>query len=58
MRLIALLAVTTILFGQSVAEVTSENDPRVASWQSWKFAAALQSAASSQRPVIGVAAGR
>lgn len=32
--------------------VTSENDPRVASWQSWKFAAALQNATSSNRPVI------
>jgi prolyl oligopeptidase len=32
--------------------VTSENDPRVAPWQSWKFGAALESATSSGRPVI------
>ncbi len=31
---------------------TGENDPRVAPWQSRKFAAALQSATSSDRPVL------
>lgn len=32
--------------------ITSENDPRVASWQSWKFGAALQAATSSKRPIL------
>ncbi len=32
--------------------VTSENDPRVASWQSWKFAAALQNATASSEPIV------
>jgi prolyl oligopeptidase len=36
----------------AVLLVTSENDPRVPPWQSWKFAAALQSATSSRRPII------
>jgi prolyl oligopeptidase len=35
----------------AVLLVTSENDPRVAPWQSWKFAAALQAATSSTRPI-------
>jgi prolyl oligopeptidase len=32
--------------------LTSENDPRVASWQSWKFAAALEAATASRRPIL------
>jgi prolyl oligopeptidase len=32
--------------------ITSENDPRVASWQSWKFAAALQSANAGPHPIL------
>lgn len=36
----------------AVLLVTSENDPRVAPWQSWKFGAALESATSSGRPVL------
>ena len=32
--------------------ITSENDPRVAPWQSWKFGAALEAATSSKRPII------
>ena len=32
--------------------LTSENDPRVASWQSWKFGAALQAATSSKASVL------
>ncbi len=36
----------------AVLLVTSENDPRVAPWQSWKFGAALQGATSSGRPVL------
>lgn len=36
----------------AVLLVTSENDPRVAPWQSWKFGAALQAATSSKRPVL------
>ena len=31
---------------------TSENDPRVASWQSWKFAAALEAGTSGSAPII------
>jgi prolyl oligopeptidase len=31
---------------------TGINDPRVASWQSWKFAAALQAANSSANPIL------
>jgi prolyl oligopeptidase len=36
----------------AVLLVTAENDPRVAPWQSRKFAAALQAANTSQRPVL------
>lgn len=36
----------------SVLLETGENDPRVAPWQSRKFAAALQAATSSGRPVL------
>ena len=36
----------------AVLLVTSENDPRVAPWQSWKFGAALEAATSSGRPVL------
>ena len=36
----------------AVLLVTSENDPRVADWQSWKFGAALQAATSSGRPIL------
>ncbi|HTU80973.1 MAG TPA: prolyl oligopeptidase family serine peptidase [Candidatus Acidoferrales bacterium] len=36
----------------AVLLLTSENDPRVAAWQSWKFGAALQAATSSARPVL------
>jgi prolyl oligopeptidase len=36
----------------AVLLTTSENDPRVASWQSWKFGAALQAATSSPYPVL------
>jgi prolyl oligopeptidase len=36
----------------AVLLITGENDPRVAPWQSRKFAAALQSASSSGRPVL------
>jgi prolyl oligopeptidase len=32
--------------------LTSENDPRVASWQSWKFGAALQASTSSKAPIL------
>jgi prolyl oligopeptidase len=32
--------------------MTGENDPRVAPWQSRKFAAALQRASSSPRPIL------
>lgn len=35
----------------AVLLVTSENDPRVAPWQTWKFGAALQAATSSYRPI-------
>lgn len=35
----------------AVLLVTSENDPRVASWQTWKLGAALQAATSSNRPI-------
>lgn len=31
---------------------TGINDPRVASWQSWKFAAALQAANASDNPIL------
>ncbi|HLI98074.1 MAG TPA: prolyl oligopeptidase family serine peptidase, partial [Candidatus Baltobacteraceae bacterium] len=36
----------------AVLLLTSENDPRVPPWQTWKFGAALQAATSSQRPVL------
>jgi prolyl oligopeptidase len=36
----------------AVLLVTGENDPRVAPWQSRKFAAALQKADSSHRPIL------
>jgi prolyl oligopeptidase len=36
----------------AVLLITGENDPRVAPWQSRKFAAALQKASSSLRPVL------
>jgi prolyl oligopeptidase len=36
----------------AVLLLTSENDPRVAPWQSWKFGAALQAATSSTRPIL------
>lgn len=36
----------------AVLLVTAENDPRVASWQSSKFAAALQKANSSSQPIL------
>lgn len=36
----------------AVLLITGENDPRVAPWQSRKFAAALQKATSSSRPVL------
>ena len=36
----------------AVLLITGENDPRVAPWQSRKFAAALQRASGSQRPVL------
>ncbi len=36
----------------SVLLTTSENDPRVASWQSWKFGAALQHATTSGLPIV------
>jgi len=36
----------------AVLLITGENDPRVPSWQSRKFAAALQAANSSQRPIL------
>ena len=36
----------------AVLLVTGENDPRVAPWQSRKFAAALQHATSSSRPIL------
>lgn len=36
----------------AVLLATSENDPRVAPWQSWKFGAALQAATSSKRPIL------
>lgn len=36
----------------AVLLLTAENDPRVASWQSSKFAAALQKANTSTRPIL------
>jgi prolyl oligopeptidase len=36
----------------AVLLVAAENDPRVASWQSSKFAAALQKANISPRPIL------
>jgi prolyl oligopeptidase len=36
----------------AVLLLTSENDPRVAPWQTWKFGAALENATVSKRPVI------
>jgi prolyl oligopeptidase len=36
----------------AVLLITGENDPRVAPWQSRKFAAALQHATMSQRPIL------
>ncbi|HSP17093.1 MAG TPA: prolyl oligopeptidase family serine peptidase [Thermoanaerobaculia bacterium] len=36
----------------AVLLITAENDPRVASWQSSKFAAALQKANASPRPIL------
>ena len=36
----------------AVLLITGENDPRVAPWQSRKFAAALQHASSSSRPLL------
>lgn len=36
----------------AVLLITGENDPRVASWQSRKFAAALQKANTSSRPIL------
>ncbi|MBQ4856300.1 S9 family peptidase [Rhodanobacter sp. B2A1Ga4] len=36
----------------AVLLTTGENDPRVAPWQSRKFAAALQNASSSTRPIL------
>jgi prolyl oligopeptidase len=36
----------------AVLLITAENDPRVASWQSSKFAAALQKANSSAQPIL------
>jgi prolyl oligopeptidase len=36
----------------AVLLVTSENDPRVAPWQTWKFGAALEASTSSGRPVV------
>jgi prolyl oligopeptidase len=36
----------------AVLLTTSENDPRVASWQSWKFGAALQHATTSGLPIV------
>jgi prolyl oligopeptidase len=36
----------------AVLLITAENDPRVASWQSSKFAAALQKANTSPRPIL------
>lgn len=38
----------------AVLLITSENDPRVASWQSWKFGAALEASTASSYPVIVV----
>lgn len=35
----------------AVLLITSENDPRVAPWQSWKFGAALEDATSSRNPI-------
>jgi prolyl oligopeptidase len=35
----------------AVLLITAENDPRVASWQSSKFAATLQKANTSPRPI-------
>ncbi len=37
---------------QAVLLVTAENDPRVAPWQSRKFAATLQKANTSMRPIL------
>jgi prolyl oligopeptidase PreP (S9A serine peptidase family) len=36
----------------AVLLITGENDPRVPSWQSRKFAAALQAANRSQQPIL------
>ena len=36
----------------AVLLITGENDPRVAPWQSYKFAAALQKANTSPRPIL------
>ena len=36
----------------AVLLITGENDPRVAPWQSHKFAATLQKANTSQRPIL------
>ncbi len=36
----------------AVLLVTSENDPRVPPWQTWKFGAALQAATSSPRSIL------
>jgi prolyl oligopeptidase len=36
----------------AVLLITAENDPRVAPWQSRKFAAALQKANASPRPIL------
>lgn len=36
----------------AVLLIDSENDPRVPSWQSWKFGAALQNATTSNKPVL------
>src|SRR5260370_2252268 len=36
----------------AVLLITAENDPRVASWQSSKFAATLQKANTSPRPIL------
>src|SRR5437016_4502721 len=36
----------------AVLLITAENDPRVASWQSSKFAAALQKANTSPHPIL------
>jgi prolyl oligopeptidase len=36
----------------AVLLITGENDPRVAPWQSYKFAATLQKANASPRPIL------